>query len=228
MTAVTIDGKIYVAGGWGPDGRMTQTLYVYTPATDTWTRGADMPVAGASDVADVIGGKLYVLVGCLDCTSQRLYRYDPATDTWSRLADPPRHHGGGAGANIDGKLYVAWGSTSSVDMYDPVTDSWSLKLTMTRYGEVGDFGGLWGSAAVNFNKKLYVIGGRSDDNSRYSTLAYDPVLNAWEDKAPMARARTYPAAGKVKDAAGVLQILVVGGTDSWTGDDVTDTEAYTP
>ena len=229
MTAVTIDGKIYVAGGFGTDGQVTKTLYVYTPATDTWTRGAVMPVAGASNVSDVIGGKLYVLVDfCTGCTSQRLYRYDPATDRWTRLADPPREHANGAGANIDGKLYVAWGSTSSVDMYDPVTDSWSLKLTMTQFGPVDDFGGLHNSAAVNFNKKLYVIGGRNDDNSMDVTLAYDPVLNAWEDKAPMARHRNNPAAGKVKDAAGVLQILVVGGGDSQTGDDVTDTEAYTP
>ena len=235
ISASAIGGNIYVPGGADASGALTRSLYVYSPSADAWTTKAEMPVASFFNNTDVIAGKLYVLTGsCEGCAAleQRLYRYDPTTDTWDRLADPVNSHSNGVMANIDGKLYAAWGQTSTVDMYDPATDSWTLKLTMPDewYGPVNDFGGLFASASVNFNKKLYVIGGRNDDNAEKGTLAYDPVTNTWDrDKADMRFAREHPAVGKVKNAAGVLQIFAAGGLDTDPSVDlVTDSEAYTP
>lgn len=231
IKAVVIGGKIYVAGGYDVSGTQTRTLYVYTPATDRWTRKADMPVASSGNITDVIGGKLYVLTGsCVGCTTQRLYRYDPATNGWTRLANPARQHRSGAGAAIDGKLYVAWGSSSTVDMYNPNTNRWTLKYTMTvqEFGGLVDYGGLFGAAGLNFNKRLYVVGGLNDDESFPGMLAYHPATNTWERKATMRYSREWPAAGKAKNAAGQLQILVAGGFSNDFGDYVTVIEAYAP
>ena len=48
---VTYDGKIYVIGGARP---IFRTVEVYDPATDTWTRKADMPTARWALAADVV------------------------------------------------------------------------------------------------------------------------------------------------------------------------------
>ena len=233
ISASAIGGSIYVPGGADASGELTRTLYVYSPSANVWTTKAEMPVASFFNNTDVIAGKLYVLTGSCDVCDpleQRLYRYDPATDAWERLADPVNNHSNGVMAAIDGKLYAAWGQTSTVDMYDPASNSWTHKLTMTEFGPVEDFGGLQAAAALNFNKKLYVIGGRSGDDAEKGTLAYDPVTNSWDfNKADMNFFRERPAVGKVKNAAGVLQIFVAGGLDTDPFVDlVTDSEAYTP
>ena len=38
-----IDGKLYVAGGRDAANTILDTLYIYDPATDTWSQGASMP-----------------------------------------------------------------------------------------------------------------------------------------------------------------------------------------
>ncbi|MEP7226284.1 MAG: kelch repeat-containing protein [Gemmatimonadales bacterium] len=228
IKASAIDGNIYVPGGYDASSIPTATLYVYSPSTNGWTTKKEMPVASAFNLTDAYGGKLYVLTGqCESCGgAQRLYRYDPVTDAWSNLADPIRDHSKGAMAVIDGKLYAAWGNTSSLDVYDIATNSWTHKLDMTEFGSPDAFGGLFASASSNLNKKFWVIGGLSDDNAQNVTLAYDPVTNTWDfNKAPMRVAREHPAAGKVKDATGVIQILTVGGLDT---DLVKDSELYKP
>jgi N-acetylneuraminic acid mutarotase len=231
IKASAIDGNIYVPGGYDASSATTGSLYVYSASTNTWTTKKEMPVASAFNLTDAYGGKLYVLTGqCESCGgAQRLFRYDPVTDAWTNLADPIRDHSQGAMAIIDGKLYAAWGNTSSLDVYDIATNSWTHKLDMTEFGSPDDFGGLFGSASSNLNKKLWVIGGRNDDNAENVTLAYDPVTNTWDfNKATMRFAREHPAAGKVKDASGVLQILTVGGLDTGPDGLVKDSELYRP
>ena len=61
-----INGKLYLPGGieYTGDGYLRWPyLQVYDPAADTWTFGADMPVATSGGVAGVIDNRLYVLAG---------------------------------------------------------------------------------------------------------------------------------------------------------------------
>src|SRR5690349_11685396 len=68
--AGVIDGKIYVSGGysqvvWQGDWP-TNSLYMYDPVRNTWTRKSDMPGSdesgpGGYGVTGVIAGKLYVV-----------------------------------------------------------------------------------------------------------------------------------------------------------------------
>lgn len=213
--AASIGGKIYVAGGADTLQNPTNTLFVYTPSTNTWARKADVPVKSTAGISIGIDGKLYLI------TANRLYRYDPATNTWQRRADPINNRSYGAGALINGKLYVAKGLSWGVDMYDPATDRWSNKTTFDPID-----GGHLSVAGLNYNNKLYVVGGTNYDEDFKSTYAYDPVSNSWTEKASMRSSRSWGAAGKIKNAAGQLQILMVGGSSNSAYP--APTEAYTP
>ncbi|MGD8322184.1 MAG: kelch repeat-containing protein [Gemmatimonadota bacterium] len=88
-TAQAVRGKIYVMGGYtvARDGRerTVSDVDVYDPATDTWSRGADIPVPVDDAVSGVWRDSLIVLVSGWHDTSNvgDVQWYDPAADRWS-------------------------------------------------------------------------------------------------------------------------------------------------
>ncbi|WDT70444.1 MAG: hypothetical protein MPW17_17030 [Candidatus Manganitrophus sp.] len=62
VSAATLDGKIYLIGGFAKEG-VTARVEMYDPATDRWTSRASMPVALHHAGAAVLNGKLYVVGG---------------------------------------------------------------------------------------------------------------------------------------------------------------------
>jgi N-acetylneuraminic acid mutarotase len=219
--AAVINGKIYVPGGLSGLGP-TRSLFVYNPATNSWTSKALMPIASYGGASAAIDGKLYVLAtgpGTEGDFSDptRLFRYDPATNTWMERAQAPHHHHRGVARAINGKLYVAGGMTrnfeatsdagpepqpwAELDVYDPALNTWVSGVAMpeARYG---------GSAGV-VNGKLYVAGGWKTGPSQVSTLeVYDPATNTWAARADMPTARGSAGAAVVN---GVLYVLGGGG-----------------
>ena len=118
--AVTLNGKIYVAGGAdGTDPAFTgmTTFEVYDPATDTWATLAPMQVARLSPGIATDGAAIYVYGGVTDLgdvfsTLDSVERYDPATDTWSFLDSMAQSTGGMVAAYAAGRLYAGAGITS--------------------------------------------------------------------------------------------------------------------
>ena len=100
-----INGKFYVAGGFGDKGEIT-TLDVYDPVTNTWTTRAPIPTAGRA-AATVVQNKLFVVTVTL--TNNRFvykaYAYDPATNTWKSRAAPTTF-GALARIQLDGRPHV--------------------------------------------------------------------------------------------------------------------------
>jgi N-acetylneuraminic acid mutarotase len=94
-TAV-VDGYIYAIGGspnMNEHDPGIAVVEVYDPATDTWTRKADMPTPRADLTASAVNGKIYAIGGTRHVAVDALpivEEYDPATDTWTqgRHADP--------------------------------------------------------------------------------------------------------------------------------------------
>ena len=213
--AAVIAGKIYVSGGrdldnhspGSDDGIPRSSLYVYDPATDTWSRKADMPLPSTDGVSGVIGGRLYVL----NPNYARFYRYDPAADSWTALASCPLRHISGAAAVIDGKLYVAGGyarfgvtyPTRKLHVYDPATDTWEAKAPLPR--------GVAGAAGARLQGRLYVIGGSGPTRSVRLVQAYDPATDTWSAKTPLPSWRTYLAAASFVNANGRERIVAAGG-----------------
>ena len=170
--ASTVDGKIYLIGGWYESeatsanvGESAQ-VDVYDPSTDTWTAGSSMPKAVAIYASAVVDNKIYVISGVASgsAITNLTQIYDPKMDSWSLGAPIPmgvKDAGAGAitGANLLKAIYVVGGSNASAPLngqitnqvYSVETDSWSMAEPMPM-----DKAGL---SATVMNNTLFVIGG---------------------------------------------------------------------
>ncbi len=130
--AVTLDGKVYVAGGRPPHGH---DFAVYDPATNRWTVLPDMPSQRNHLAGAAIGGRIWVAGGRLgpgyrSDASDALEVYDPATGEWSEAAPMPRPRSGVNGIAARGCFHV-WGGEGRAGMfpdhtvYDPRADRWT-------------------------------------------------------------------------------------------------------
>ena len=77
LVAVVVNGKIYAIGGSaGHRDRLVSAVEAYDPATDTWTRKADMPTARTYFSASVVNGKIYAIGGRARVLSSTVEAYD--------------------------------------------------------------------------------------------------------------------------------------------------------
>jgi N-acetylneuraminic acid mutarotase len=82
--AAVINGKLYVAGGRGPEGT-TRALDIYDPATNHWTSGAPLPSTHVSGVGVALAGQFYVVGGF----TGEVVAYNPNTNRWVKRASFP-------------------------------------------------------------------------------------------------------------------------------------------
>ena len=120
--AATVNGKIYVIGGYG-SANLTEE---YDPATDTWTTKADMPTPRADFYCCVAYGKIYVIGG--EITEE----YDPSTETWNDKAPMSTPRWLLSTSVVDGKIYAIGGQTvaglfSTVEEYTP--EGWPFAVS---------------------------------------------------------------------------------------------------
>ena len=129
-----LDQRLFFIGGvLGGDlhAAPVSTVEQYDPATDTWTRKANMPTARSYPSATVLGGKIYVIGGG-DWNGPNFSRvvvemYDPATDTWK--IQPPMNvkRFAQCSGTANGRIYAIGGSQdwypgtgmATVEEYDP-------------------------------------------------------------------------------------------------------------
>jgi N-acetylneuraminic acid mutarotase len=238
MVAATVNGIIYVIGGWNSSGARISRVDAYKPGTSTlvaWTPRASLPSPrGRPNGAVAINGKIYVAGGVNsqgDATGS-LYVYDIAGNYWVAKAQMPVASWGGISAGMDGKLYVLatmpgedgnFTGPSRLFRYSPATNSWVELAPAPHHHHQG--------VARVIDGKLYVAGGLTyvdDDITPMAPKAwghldvYDPATNTWISKASMPRARFGGASG-VLDG----KLYVAGG---WTGkgSPVPTLELYNP
>jgi N-acetylneuraminic acid mutarotase len=162
-----VNGKIYAIGG-SPGGVLcdlgvfsTVKVEEYNPATDTWTRKADMPTARFGLSTSVVNGRIYAIGGARTChvpAFSIVEEYDPATDTWTRKAHMPTARLYFSTSAVDGMIYAiggagqaTWAPIWTVEEYDPATDTWTTKAHMPK-GKIA-----FSASAVD--GKIYAIGG---------------------------------------------------------------------
>ncbi len=109
-----VGDRIYVVGGFVPDGGSTGRMARYDISEDAWTEVAPLPIAVNHPGVTAHRGFLYVTGGFTDAggPSDRLYRYDPERDRWRRLPDMPTARGALGFVGIGGRLYAAGGMTA--------------------------------------------------------------------------------------------------------------------
>ena len=206
----TVDGKIYVIGGYNAEGYLIQFAINerYDPQTDKWEEMAPMPQARSGAVAAVVDGKIYV-IGGLDKDNNLLSqneRYNPKTNIWEVLSPMPTPRAAPAIGVVDKKIYVIGGGgnpyiyeiSAANEEYDPYTNKWTAKKFLSSPR--------WRPAFSVFDDKIYVIGGWGENGTTGLNERYDPETDEWETLAPMPTSRTAATAQLVDK-----KIYVIGG-----------------
>ena len=122
VATATLEGKIYVVGGFEKprlgnvmNFAITPSVEVYDPETDTWASKAPLPVGLHHIGIGVVGGRLYVIGGYSKSGFSvwnpvaTVYAYDPSTDSWTERAPMPTARGALSVTEYDGKLYAIGG-----------------------------------------------------------------------------------------------------------------------
>lgn len=205
--AVVLDGLVYVIGaftGSYPREKPVTSIYIYNPATDKWTKGADIPEdrRRGSAGAVVYKSKIYIVGGIQDghWTGQVNWFdvYDPAANTWKTLANAPRTRDHFQAAIANDKIYVAGGRRSSgitnevfkltvpeVDVYDFASGKWSSLATASNIPTPRA-----GAASVMLGNELLVIGGESPQPAAHNeTEALNINTNTWRSMADLKQGR---------------------------------------
>lgn len=195
LAAATVDGKVYVIGGYTIG--VSDLVEVYDPAINTWSVRAALPTARALLGAAVVGGKIYA-IGGRDNNGQAMpvvEEYDPQTDQWrDRAPMPTARWGLSVAAGQNDRIYAFGGATAGfprdvVEEYDPQANSWRTVQPMSSPRE--------GAAAVTGQDgRIYLLGGYSlsPGNEWLSTVeAYDPTADSWTTCAGLLLNRGYLA-----------------------------------
>jgi len=205
VAAAAVGRRIWVLGGYAPDGATLATAEVYDTVANTWSRGPDLPVAVNHAMAATLDGVLYVAGGNDGRRpSDQVARLDG--DRWRRLAPLPRGRQAGGLVALDGRLYlvggvVEGGLASDTQVYDPAADRWSPAPGLPTPREH------LGAAAAG--GRVYVVGGRTGGigSNLAAAEAFDPAAGRWTPVADLPTARGGLAATATADG----QVVAVGG-----------------
>jgi len=189
--AVVINNRIYISGGYTRQfdevdqvyrlGDLKR-LYVYNPATNSWTRKKDMPIYTANGVSGSYGGFLYVAASCFGASycelgGGALFRYNPANDNWVLLTLTPHDPWDAGGGFVGSKFYLLTVS-GEMDVYDVTTRTWSTAPKRP-------FTGGCEPAYATLQSKLYLAGCHDNDDfsGSYPLLMFSPATNLWTELA---------------------------------------------
>jgi N-acetylneuraminic acid mutarotase len=226
------DGRIYVFGGYFPDGStVTSSAEAYDPATNTWSPIAPMPIALTGHAAVTApDGHIYVIGGFTGSSStywtstRQVHVYDATTNGWEPVAGMAASRANfGAALGRDGRIYVFGGADYTPVKGDDGCPSagggvWINYLdtaevyspetnTWTPIARMpGPRRGLGG--ALGSDGRIYAIGGMDPCDTPVATVeAYDPATNHWSTAPSMAASRAICAVAA--DARGL--VYAIGG-----------------
>jgi N-acetylneuraminic acid mutarotase len=180
------NGKIYYVGGqhrYDGNSVTQKSLHIYNPGTNSWTKGADMPVpsgtSGRSHISGsvfVMGNRIMVLGGDTShgTNCNLVSAYTPSTNSWANLTPLPVKIRGGVAATLIGNLYYTGGSNSKATykgvppqtVISPVADD-NHRLNAGGSQFVDSKGQTWGSDAYftggTTGSKSFDVAGTTDD-----------------------------------------------------------------
>ena len=136
MNATSLNGKIYVVGGFLGSQHRDAFGHAaeYDPATDSWRTLAPLSGPRGSVALAAAGGKVHAIGGRgTDLKTTTIHQvFDPASGNWSMAAPLGKARDHTATAALDGKIHVIGGrfanpgdTTDMHEIYDPATDKWS-------------------------------------------------------------------------------------------------------
>jgi N-acetylneuraminic acid mutarotase len=205
VAAAAVGDRIYLLGGFAPDGATVATVEVYDTAADAWSRGPDLPVAVNHAMAVALDGVLYVAGGHGQAgPSRQAARLEG--ERWRTLAPLPEGRAAGGLVAAGGRLYLVGGVApgglaADTLVYDPAADRWSSAPGLPRRREH------LGAAATD--GRVYVVGGRVGGlgGNLADADVFDPASGRWSALPAMPTARGGLAAAATGDGL----VVAVGG-----------------
>lgn len=172
----SLNDKLYVGGGYNansPWGNYTDSLFEYTPSSDTWRAVANIPNKLQAASCFAINGKGYVVCGANSNYTNSVYEYDPTigtVGTWTQKGTfPGTMRMNGEGFEFNGKGYVFGGfqgaTTNEMYEYDAGSNTWTQLNPCPGTGRNEPF-------ALVINNQIFVGMGANDDGSTYYNDIY--------------------------------------------------------
>ena len=211
------DGRVLVAGGYG--GLSTGQIgivdtTIFDPATNTWSRVADMHYARwYPDLTELADGR-YVAISGNDTTATHWADtpevFDPTTGQWTALT-------GVSTSQVHEEEYPFSYLLPNGNVFTigPSEDkSFELNVNAKTWTQVGGSSGVVNGSSVMYRPgKVLYSGGAADLNSTTPAAATTATIDltsatpTWQQTAPMAHARIYHTLTMLADGT----VLAVGG-----------------
>jgi hypothetical protein len=220
-TATALEnGDVLIAGG--SSGAATQSAYVFSAATDTFSLTNLMVQARARHTATRLGNGTVLIAGgdggMASLSSSEVY--DPSSGSFMGADALSVARASHTATRLgDGKVLVAGGfagsSLATAEIYDPGTATWSTAspLTTARHEH---------TATLLYDGRVLVAGGVSGATPLATAEVYEPGADAWTPVTSMASARSGHAAATLANG----RVLVTGGRDG--AGPIASAEMYDP
>lgn len=218
----SLDGVLYVAGGYTDEHLETDALWAYDPQSGAWDARASMPTARGALGLSAFGGKLYAIGGATGHLGGPVTGvveiYDPEIDAWASGTDMPTPREHLAAAADDNRIYTIGGRAngdesdhlgSAVEAYDPMTDSWEALPPMPTPRS--------GFSGVVISDQLVVLGGERGTTTLDTVEAYDIAEETWHELPPMPTARHGVAVAAIDNTMYAIAGSTLGGRVENTG-----------
>lgn len=211
MQANTVDGKIYVSGGFSQDSQFSDSTEAYDPATDSWMTMAPMPIFQEEFASAVLDSKIFFL-------SDKVQIFNPKSNQWSTGTSPPKAVFQGAAAATTGimapkRIYFLQGGIGFNQIYNQDNDSWTTGASMPN----PNLNRLQLAVAV-VNDTLYALGGSNTNdpyalnilalNDQYTPIGYGTLPEVTPTSTPIPTPRTDAFPALPVAAASVIVALV--------------------
>jgi N-acetylneuraminic acid mutarotase len=184
-----VDGKLFVFGGFGDDGPLTSN-YVYDPASNVWTKRADMPRrlthAGiAVDGHDIYVAGGYIGTGATGWAQQfgttEVWKYNVDSDTWTSFKALPKAVAGGGLVLLGRDLHWVGGNNNS---RQDIGDHYILNLDNVNAGWQTSTPLPFGRShlgVVALGGKIYAVAGQFGNDELLTTQKY---VHVWDPANP--------------------------------------------